>query len=259
MPWQTPEYYQEEAITLRPEAFDRLHLNRWVSSTSSFIPSEWWDACKVEAPLPLSPEKVGPAIVLAADASVSGDCSAVVAVHRNPAPGKSDDVVLSHAQAWTPPPGGTIDYGTTIEPYLRRLITGHIHPIAESCTLHSRVWELGVCEPVPPLNVVSLVYDMYQLHDMMMRFRNEGLVWVRSFSQGADRMVADFQLYTFIRDRRITHYGNPDVREHLGNAAAKQSSDSNTKLRLVKKSKGSKIDLIVATSMASYECKRLLL
>lgn len=259
MPWQTPAYYQEQAISLRPEAFDRLHLNKWVSSTSSFIPPEWWDACLASPPAgsDATLEATKTPVVLAADASVSGDCTAVVAVHRDPQ--NSQDVVLARTRSWTPPPGGTINYGLTIEPQLRQWITGHIHPLTELCATHSRYQELGPCTPVPPLNVACLTYDMYQLHDMMMRFRDEGLVWVKSFSQGADRMVADFQLFTYIRDRHITHYGDPTVREHLSNAAAKQDPSSNTKLRLVKKAKASKIDLIVATSMATYECKRLLL
>lgn len=257
MPWQTPAYYQEQAISLRPEAFDRLHLNKWVSSTSSFIPPEWWDACRISAPDPNIDMSHTP-LVLAADASVSGDCSAIVAVHRDP---KDPDnkVILSSLESWTPPPGGTINYSLTIEPSLRRLITGHIHPLHESCSTHSYLEALGPCTPVQPRNVALLTYDMYQLHDMMTRFRNEGLVWVKSFSQGGDRMVADYQLFTFIRDRRISHYGDPASREHIANAAAKQSPGENTKLRIVKKSKASKIDIVVATSMATYECKRLLL
>lgn len=152
-----------------------------------------------------------------------------------------------------------MNYGLTIEPALRQWITGHIHPIDQRCDSHHLLDQLGPCVPTTPLNVVELTYDMYQLHDMMTRFRDEGIVWVRSFSQGGDRMVADYQLFTYIRDRHITHYGDPRVREHIGNAAAKQASDSNTKMRLVKKAKSSKIDLAVSASMATYECKRLLL
>jgi hypothetical protein len=44
-PWQTPEYYEEQRRTLRPNAFARLHENRWVTGESPFITAEWWDAC----------------------------------------------------------------------------------------------------------------------------------------------------------------------------------------------------------------------
>lgn len=258
MPWQTPEYYQEQAITLRPEAFDRLHLNHWVSSVSSFLPVEWWDACRSpDVTPPTDAELEHTPVVVAADASVSGDCTAISLVRRNPL--KPDDVVLARVAVWTPPPGGTINYGTTLEPTLRKWITGHIHPLSQSCESHERYDQLGPCIPVHPFNVVCLTYDMYQLHDMMMRFRDEGLVWVKNFSQGSDRMVADYQLYTFIRDRHITHYGDPTMREHIGGAAGKIAPDSNSKMRIVKKAKTSKIDGVVATSMATFECKRLML
>ena len=116
---------------------------------------------------------------------------------------------------------------------------------------------MGPCIPTRRLNVLQLAYDMYQLHDMMTRFRNEGLVWTYSFAQGGDRLVADHLLYTYIRDRKMLHFGDHDVRDHITNAAAKIAKDSNTKMRLVKKASASKIDLAVALSMATHECVRL--
>lgn len=45
MPWQTPEYYEEQRQSLRPNAYLRLHENRWVSGENSFVDMDWWDAC----------------------------------------------------------------------------------------------------------------------------------------------------------------------------------------------------------------------
>ena len=36
-PWQTPDYYEEQAAVLRPATFARLHRNEWVSADGSFI------------------------------------------------------------------------------------------------------------------------------------------------------------------------------------------------------------------------------
>lgn len=261
MPWQTDSYYAAQAVSLRPDAFDRLHKNEWVSSVSALIAPEWWDNCRVQPSdnlpdaLELTPDDP---VIIAADASVSSDCSGVVLVTRHPK--DATRVLLRRTKKWTPVPGSPLNYSLTIEPHLRQLITGHIHPLAQPCAAHEYVLELGKCTPQPKLNVMQLCYDMYQLHDMMTRFQNEGLCWVYSFSQGADRMVADHQLYTFIRDRRILHYGGPDsvdMREHLNNAAARTAKGDNTKLRIVKKSADSKIDLAIAASMATHECMRL--
>lgn len=256
MPWQTEGYYQSEAIALRPEAFDRLHLNLWVSPVNTMMPIEWWDSCLARADEPV-PTQIDPdePLICSADASVSGDCTGATLVSRFR--GDTEKVVLRRSALWTPRAGSTINYSLTLEPTLRQWITGHIHPLNQSCSGHDYVDQLGVCVPTRPLNILQLAYDMYQLHDMMTRFQNEGLVWVYPFSQGGDRMVADHMLYTYIRDRKILHTGDPDVREHIGNSAAKVAKDSNTKMRIVKKTAKSKIDLAVCLSMGVHECKRL--
>lgn len=83
--------------------------------------------------------------------------------------------------------------------------------------------------------------------------------WCRKFSQFAAREIADKQLYDLIRDRRIAHTGNDEVAQHLRNASAKIAKDEDTKLRIIKQSSSTKIDLAVALSMASSECLRLAL
>ena len=129
LPWQTPEYYQQERHALPPNEFDRLHRNQWVSSAEAFVPPEWWDACGVRdesagglwdskngrAHHPLADLKLP--MVLGADASVTSDCTALVAVTRHPDPDKHDHVVVRFARRWTP--GGRanpMDYDATLMP-----------------------------------------------------------------------------------------------------------------------------------------------
>jgi phage terminase large subunit-like protein len=69
----------------------------------------------------------------------------------------------------------------------------------------------------------------------------------------------DKTLYDLIRDRRVSHDGNADLRQHIANANAKLEKDQDSKLRIVKKTQSRKIDLAVALSMACWECLRLLL
>jgi phage terminase large subunit-like protein len=264
MPWQTSEYYQAQAASLRPEAFDRLHKNIWVSSVSTLIPPEWWDNCRARPDElqhnDLDPNVVSPdePVIISVDASVSGDCTGAVTVTRHPK--DATRTLLRLAREWRPMGGHKLNYSITLEPYLRQLITGHIHPLNQPCADHEYAPELGVCVPQPRLNVMQLCYDQYQLHDMMTRFQNEGLCWVYPFSQGQNRLVADHQLYVFIRERRILHFGTSSsdmVRTHLAAAAARMSKDENTKMRIVKKATDSKIDLAVALSMGNHECMRL--
>lgn len=226
MPWQNDEYYAAQAATLRPNAFDRLHRNLWTGSTSSFIPIEWWQACRGIVP-PIIEGSAVP-LVMSVDASITNDCTAVVAVRRDP----KDDTrcILQFYEAWYPSQGSPMDY-TVVDASIR----------------HS-------CERY---NVVQTAYDQFQLHKLMTDLRNDGIVWCRVFSQGANREVADKMLYDMIRDRRITHNAGPDFDEHIMAAAAKETS--NEKMRIVKKGNTQHVDLLVALSMAVYECMRLLL
>ena len=231
MPWQTDSYYAAQAQTMRPEAFDRLHKNLWTSSTSSFLPREWWDHCRgVVPPLILddgTPDISTP-LVLAIDASVSGDCTALVAVRRDP----TDDskAMLCFYDVWYPSKGAPMDYSE----------------------LDARIREICV-----RYNIVEAAYDQFQLHKLMSDLRTDGIVWCRVFSQGAAREVADKQLYDMIRDRRLIHNAGPEFDEHIMAAAAKEAAGD--KMRIVKKSNSQHVDLVVALSMAVAECMRLLL
>lgn len=232
MPWQQgergAEYYANEAATQRPLQMQRLHANEWVSAESSFVPIELWDACL--NPLPLTPGERTP-LVVALDAAVTGDCFGMAVVSRDPANPK-EGVALRAARKWDPPKGGAIDFRGP-EAALRDLCRDY--------------------------NVTEIAYDPYQLTDFAARLTAEGIGWFRSFPQGQDRLKADKGLYDLIVQRRIRHDGNPDVRDHIANANAKTGTAEDSKLRLVKKSENRKIDLAVATSMASAECLRLLL
>ena len=227
MPWQTPSYYIAQQGELRPTAFNRLHLNERVSHSEDFIPDEWWDRLQEELP-PLDPDTP---IVVGADASVTGDCTALVAVSRHPNPAKSAQVAQRLCRIWQPSTNQPLDYSQTIEPTLREWASTY--------------------------NVVQIAYDAYQLHDLMTRLRNDAVAWTRPFGQNTERTVADKQLFDLIRDQRIHHTGDATLTEHISNCAAKVPKDDNTRLRLVKKNRRSKIDAAVALSMASSECLRL--
>jgi hypothetical protein len=47
MPWQTPQYYAGERARMRPSAYQRLHLNKWVSAETNFIQADQWDALRM--------------------------------------------------------------------------------------------------------------------------------------------------------------------------------------------------------------------
>jgi len=91
----------------------------------------------------------------------------------------------------------------------------------------------------------------------MTDLRTDAVAWCRSFSQAGDRTLSDKQLYDLIRDRRLEHSPDEDFRQHIMNSAAKQAKSEDTRLRIVKRTADGKIDLVVAASMAVFECLRL--
>jgi hypothetical protein len=213
--WQSSAYYAEQAKVLEPAEFDRIHRNQWTSSMSSFTYAEHWDACFIP-----EPSKVGPRdpVIIAMDAAVSGDCFGVLALTRHD--GISEVI---ECRKWTPPVGGKLEYDAPDGPeeYVKYL-----------------------CERY---NVIECCYDEYQLHSTATRLRKELVTYFRVFQQGGDRLVADKMLKDSIRDRSITHHGDENLREHVLNALAKLEGE---KIRLVKKSEKTKIDLAVCMSMA---------
>lgn len=217
-PWQTPEYYMQEAAAIPDNEFRRIHRNQWVSSEEAFVPEAWWKNCEGEIP----PLESGETYVFALDAGVASDCFGFLGVTR-----RGDKVYVRYVKKWTPPQGKRLDFAP-IEAEVRR-----------------------VAETLP---VEQFAYDEYQLHDLCTRLKKEHIGWFKIFSQGAQRSHADKNLQDMIREGRIVHDGNPDLKEHILNANAKTDGE---KLRLVKRSDLLKIDLAVCLSMAVWEATRL--
>lgn len=224
-PWQTPEYYRAEEQILPPNDFLRMHRNQWVSSTDTFIPMEWFDAC-IRSTWP-EVDRKRHAHIIALDAGTTNDCFGLYMGCRHPL--YPEDILTQYVQSWKPV-NGKIDFqGTEENPgpelVLRRLIKEY--------------------------NVVQVTYDPHQLHDMAGRLKKEGLAWFKPFNQGEDRLKADSQFRDVIRDKRLWHRGEPTLREHVQNANA-QIDPQESKIRLVKRVDNLKIDVAVAASMCIH-------
>ncbi len=223
LPWQTPEYYASEENILMPSEFSRMHRNQWTTSTEKFVEMIWWDACKEQLPELTRSEPV----VIALDAATGGttiqaDCFAMVMVSRHPGADRKQDVAVRYCGIWNPPPGGYLDFAPIEEELIRLCGT---------------------------FSVIEVAFDRHQLHDMAMRNKKKAIANFREFPQTNDRLVADKQLQTLIMERRISHDGNPLLREHIDNAYVKKTED---KLRIVKRTPSLKVDAAVSLAMASH-------
>lgn len=226
LPWQTPEYRAQEAATLAPKEFARIHENEWSEATAAFVPPEWWDACSGSLPALGQFQQM----VVALDAAVTGDCFAMVGVTRH-----GEQSAARFCRIWTPPKGGKLDYGDDDD--------------GQTDTPWAVLKQL-----VQSGRIAVVTYDEYQLHDFVTRVKRKMGVWCEKFDQGARRAVADKQLYDMVRDKRIIHDGHADLTLHIKQANQKAEGD---KLRLVKRTDAQKIDAAVALSMANAEVLRL--
>jgi phage terminase large subunit-like protein len=244
MPWQMgPDgdaYYAAQAATLLPSEYDRVHRNIWSTSVEKAIYIENWDACKEQ--LPEMDAKTP--CVISADASVSGDCSAMVLMTWHPTKRPPTDaprdvyVAIRGVRIWTPPKGGQINLEDTIT-----------KTMYEWCDRY---------------NVVEVCYDRYQLHDIMTRAKRSG-IRCYDFGQTVERYLADKSFKDAVLRRRIAHSGHLELRQHVDHAAAKVVGE---KYRFVKPEIAANsttsrykrpIDGLVAASMGAFRCKHLIL
>jgi phage terminase large subunit-like protein len=156
-------------------------------------------------------------LVGAVDAGVSDDSFGIVFVGAYGG-GIAERAILHYE----PPEGGAIDFDQVEQ------------DIRDFCKAH---------------NVIQLTYDSYQLHQMMTRLLNQGVVWTDPFSQGSDRLEADKALLDAVMGRTIAHDGDSRLRTHMDNANRKLDGG---RLRIVKRTQRGKIDLAVALSMAHH-------
>lgn len=216
--------YIEQRRSTLTEAEARVRVDaEWEdeSATEKFVNIFWWDACY--EPLP-GLTRSEPAVI-ALDASKGSenpsmlpDTFAVVLVTHHPFRG--DDVAVRYCGIWQPEPGKLLDY----------------QPIEEE------VYRL--CRE---FSVVEVCYDPTQLNQMAGNLRRGGIN-AKEFQQGKPRLIADKDLQTAIVSRRITHDGNPLLRQHVDNSDIVKHGEEG--IRLVKRAQSLKIDATVALSMA---------
>lgn len=219
---------QEKAVRLMGEWVDEKDDTKFLDTIT------FWDRLKDKGYTEVRKRGQGDwrdAIILGVDGAVTRDTFAIVGVTRHP-DNRENGILVRSCKVWTPPRGGKIDFiGTPEYPgpetYIRMLVKEY--------------------------NVLAVVYDEFQLHDMMTRLMREGLVWTEDLSQVKPRLMADQQLYDLILEARIEHPGIPVLREHLYNAGVKIDPESR-KRRMIKLRDSKKIDAAVALSMATFKC-----
>lgn len=223
-PWQTEAWREQMRTQLRPNAFLRLIENRWVTSESTFVPIEWWDACANPELSPALAEPSLPAWV-GLDASVKRDSTAIVAVTFDR---KAQKVRLVWHRIFQPSPDDPLDFEATVE---RTLLE-----------LRRR------------FNVREVRYDPYQLVAVAQRLTAQGLPMVE-FPQSVPNLTeASTNLYDVIKSRNLIVYPDDEVRLAVSRCVALETSRG---WRIAKEKASHKIDVVVALAQAALGAVQL--
>ncbi len=217
-PWITEKWLAQKKKYLLPQVFERLYHNTYILNPEErFVTPE-----QIKAIISgVRGVKRKANVVIAIDASVSGDTTSLVAVEH-----REDDGIYR-----------LIDHAITVP------------------TKENRIdYQQAVIDKVNDFDVVynirAIIADPYQLLAILQGFKSVGYHTVE-FTQSIPNLTAmSHFLYTLIESRKIEIYNNLDIIEHLGNCSTKLIGEN--RYRIIKAGVKRHIDLIICLAMACY-------
>src|SRR5262249_51202072 len=194
----------------------RLHENRWVSSESTFITREQWEACVDPSRVPLLS---GGVLYLGVDIGVKSDNAAVVGVQWDK---QSQKITVANHRAWRPTKEQPVNL-QDIEDYILELRKRH--------------------------RVVRVYADPYQAMQMIQSLQKKmGVTVVQEFPQTVpNTTMMGEELYALIKNKNIVSYADNELLAHVTNATGVETARG---FRIAKEKASKKIDLAAALAMA---------
>jgi phage terminase large subunit-like protein len=218
-PWQTESWIEQMRRQLRANQFLRMIENRFVTSESSFVDLEAWDAC-VDAQMTPVVSNPGLPVWIGVDASVKHDSTGIVAVAWDP---PAQKVRLVSHRVFQPSPDDPLDFEETIE--------------------------ATVLDFARRFQIRRVLFDPYQMQAVAQRLQREG-VRIEEFPQTSANLTAVGQnLYELINGRNLVAYPDSAMRLAISRAVAVETSRG---WRISKEKASHKIDVVVALAMACH-------
>ncbi len=225
--WITAETLRQqlESPSMDQSSFERLHLNRWTTTRTAWLPAGCWDDMKDESAVPAD----GQEIFVGVDVGLVHDCTAVsIAWVR-------DDHVCVQSHVFSAVPdvpaheyneSGRIDLAE-VEDYIRHL--------------------------AKRFTIVELVFDPRFFERSAQLLAGEGLTVAPVHQSSAAMSTAYQQFYASAREGRMRHDGDPVLGAHVAATSAKQTSRG---WKIAKIDQSKRIDACVATVMAHWRAWR---
>lgn len=209
--WITNDLLVREVDRLPEFVFRRLHLNQWTDTEEAWISPDWWDACAGEPKI-----KKGEATWTGIDIGLRRDARAMIWVQWH-----GDDLHIGHEIAVPKPdkPLSSAEARTRVKKHAAR--------------------QEGLRE---------VDYDPWQFHESAEILADEGLPMVEYQQSNANMAPASERLYELIREGRVVHDGDPQLRQQVLNAVA---AETDRGWRISKRKSKARIDACVALAMAA--------
>jgi len=217
-PWQTEEWLQQMREQLRPNAYIRMIENKFVTTESSFVDMDWWDAC-IDWKSRLVLEDRELQLFVGIDASTKGDQTAIVGCTYDK---DSKRVRLVFHRIFRPSKENPLDFEATIEQTIKEL-RGQFR-------------------------VRRILYDPYQMASVAQRLVAVGMP-MEEYPQTPNRLEEmGTVLYDLIKHRNFVAYPDKDMRLAVSRAVATETTRG---WRIAKEKTSHKIDVVVALAMAA--------
>lgn len=217
-PWQSQEWKSHALASLRPNQYLRMIENRWVTTESSFIELEKWDACVDDSIRPIIAQP-RLSVWVGVDASYKHDSTAIVACAYDRS---TNRVRLVKHFIFQPSPDNPLDFEQTVERTL-----------------------LELCRA---FYVREVRYDPYQLVAVAQRLQKARVPMTEFPQTSANLTEASSNLYDLITGRNLTTYPDATLRLAISRAVAIESGRG---WRITKEKASHKIDVVVALAQAA--------
>lgn len=218
-PWQTPDWVEDMRRTMRPNAFNRMICNNFVTSDSPFIDMDWYDACVDPNLKPTFIDRTVQAW-MGIDASVKRDSTAIAVVTWDR---QVQKVRLLWHHIFQPSQDDPIDFEEQVE---------------------ATVFDLS-----KRFKIKKVLFDPYQMQSSAQRLQKAG-VKMEEFPQSVPNLTqSSTNLYELIKAGSLHLYPDEQVRLCFQRAIAVESSRG---WKISKEKQSHKIDIVIALGMAAF-------
>jgi phage terminase large subunit-like protein len=218
-PWQTERWLADMRRSLRPNQYLRMIENRFVTTESSFVDLEDWDACVDPAATPLVSDRALP-VWVGVDASTKRDSTAIVAVTWD---SEASKVRIVFHRVFQPSPKEPLNFEATIACTVRELLTRFA--------------------------VRGVFYDPFQMAAVAQGLQHVG-VPMREVPQTPGTLTEiGTNLFELIKARGIVAYPDAGLRLAISRAVAVETPRG---WKISKEKQSHKIDVVVALAMAAH-------